>query len=115
MNTHPDVPNMLFFDQDLLTIVYRDKWIPMPYTYNALKTLRSCHSDIWKDEDVKILHYILDKPWKSRTFDKNDLVQGLHGLWWDAFAEVEKEWLRDADERKKYMWEDVVMSGVAKK
>jgi len=113
MNTHPDVPNMLFFDQDLLAIVYRDKWTPLPYTYNALKTLRSCHSDLWRDEDVKILHYILNKPWKSRSHADDDPTEALHGLWWDEFAEVEKEWTESPDEEKRRLWQNVVVPVVA--
>lgn len=112
MNTHPDVPTMLFFDQDLLTIVYRNKWTPLPYTINALKTLRSCHSDLWKDEDVKILHYILNKPWKSRTYG-NDTVESLDKLWWDAYFEVEKEWVESPDESKRKLWKSVVVPVVA--
>ncbi|KAB8219222.1 nucleotide-diphospho-sugar transferase [Aspergillus novoparasiticus] len=112
MNTHPDVPNMLFFDQDLLAIVYRNKWMPLPYTYNALKTLRLCHSDLWRDEDVKILHYILNKPWQSRTY-ADDLVDSTHKVWWDAFAEVEKEWRESLDANKRRLWQNVVAPVVA--
>lgn len=112
MNTHPDVPNMLFFDQDLLAIVYRNKWMPLPYTYNALKTLRLCHSDLWRDEDVKILHYILNKPWQSRTY-ADDLVDSTHKVWWDAFAEVEKEWRESLDANKRRLWQNVIAPVVA--
>jgi lipopolysaccharide biosynthesis glycosyltransferase len=114
MNTHPDVPNMLFFDQDLLAIVYRNRWKPLPYTYNALKPMRSCHADLWRDEDVKILHYILNKPWKSRSYDANDIVESQHSLWWDEWKEVEQEWIGpDASEEKKKLYESVVKDTVA--
>ncbi|KAI1506245.1 nucleotide-diphospho-sugar transferase [Biscogniauxia marginata] len=113
MNTHPDVPDMRFFDQDLLAIVYRNRWLPLPYTYNALKPMRSCHAGLWRDEDIRILHYILDKPWKSRAFDAQDTVQSTHKIWWDAFAEVENEWFRWADDRKLELWENVVAPVVA--
>ena len=115
MNTNPAVPNMLFFDQDLLAIVYRDRWLPLPYTYNALKTMRTCHQSLWKDRDVKILHYILDKPWKSRSFDIEDPVQSQHRLWWEAFEEVQKDWLDGADEEKRRLWRDVVEPVVVSK
>ncbi|KAK0630856.1 nucleotide-diphospho-sugar transferase [Bombardia bombarda] len=112
MNTHPDVPKMLFFDQDLLAIVYRGKWKPLSYAYNALKPMRACHSDLWKDEDVKILHYILQKPWKSRTYG-DDVIESTHKLWWDEYAEVEKEWTESPDENKRRLWQSVVVPVVA--
>ncbi|KAK3296666.1 nucleotide-diphospho-sugar transferase [Chaetomium fimeti] len=112
MNTHPDVPKMMFFDQDLLAIVYRNKWKPLPYTYNALKPMRSCHSDLWKDNDVKILHYILAKPWKSRTYG-DDVIESTHKLWWDYYAEVEEQWTKSPDADKRRLWENVVVPVVA--
>lgn len=30
----------------------------MPYVYNALKTLRIIHPAIWRDEDVRNVHYM---------------------------------------------------------
>lgn len=38
----------------------------LPYIYNALKTLRweNVHRAIWRDECVKVVHYIFaKKPW----------------------------------------------------
>ncbi len=114
MNTHPDVPTMLFFDQDLLAIVYRGRWKPLPYAYNALKPMRACHAGLWKDGDVKILHYILNKPWKSRTYDAEDTIESTHKLWWDEFALVEREWTGSgAGEKKRALWESVVVPVVA--
>lgn len=54
-----------FPDQDLLAYAFKDRFAPLGYQYNALKTLRDCHIDMWRDEDAKNLHYILDKPWKG--------------------------------------------------
>ncbi|KAI5927919.1 nucleotide-diphospho-sugar transferase [Camillea tinctor] len=113
LNTHPDVPNMWLPDQELLAVVYRNRWRPLPYTYNALKPMRSCHANMWRDEDVRILHYILDKPWQSRYFDANDPVQSTHRLWWEFFAEVERDWLDGADDKKRALWENVVVPAVA--
>ncbi|KAK3682761.1 nucleotide-diphospho-sugar transferase [Podospora appendiculata] len=112
MNTHPDVPTMLFFDQDLLAIVYRNKWTPLSYAYNALKPMRACHSDLWRDDDVKILHYILAKPWKSRTYG-DDVIESTHKLWWHYYAEVEKEWAESPDADKRALWQSVVVPVVA--
>ena len=105
---------MLFFDQDLLAIVYRNRWRPLPYTYNALKPMRACHAPLWRDANVRVLHYILDKPWKSRAFDAADTVQSTHRLWWDEFAHVEREWTAAPDEEKRRLWESVILPVVAK-
>ncbi|EJT73125.1 hypothetical protein GGTG_09974 [Gaeumannomyces tritici R3-111a-1] len=55
--------------------------------------MRGCHRALWRDGEVKILHYILlDKPWKSRQFDEEAAVLSLHGIWWRVWDEVEREW-----------------------
>lgn len=57
-----------FADQSLLSNLYRGRWVPLPYIYNALKTLRwkGVHDAIWRDSDVKNVHYILTpKPWEE--------------------------------------------------
>ncbi|KAK3504798.1 nucleotide-diphospho-sugar transferase [Neurospora crassa] len=114
INTHPDVPHMVFPDQDILAIVYRGKWKPLPYVYNALKPMRDCHSTLWRDEDVKILHYILNKPWESRDFDENDKVESTHRLWWGVWEEVEREWTGgEAGEEKRRLFDSVLRSVVA--
>lgn len=61
-----DAVNMDFADQSLLSDLYRGRWVPLPYIYNALKTLRwqGVHDAIWRDDQVKNLHLILSpKPW----------------------------------------------------
>ncbi|PWY88203.1 glycosyl transferase family protein [Aspergillus heteromorphus CBS 117.55] len=53
-------------DQELISDVFRGRWAPLPYVYNALKTMRAdgVHSAIWQDEEVKNVHYIFAvKPW----------------------------------------------------
>lgn len=60
--------NMDFADQSLLSDLFRGRWVPLPYVYNALKTLRwkDVHSPIWRDHEVKNIHYILSpKPWDT--------------------------------------------------
>lgn len=37
---------------------FKDRWIPLPYVYNSLKTLRVIHQNIWRDEDVRNVHYM---------------------------------------------------------
>ncbi|OAX80542.1 hypothetical protein ACJ72_05121 [Emergomyces africanus] len=68
--------NYAFADQSLLSDLFPGRWVPLPYIYNALKTLRweGVHSAIWRDGEVKNVHYILSpKPW-----DEKEVVEGLH-------------------------------------
>ncbi len=58
--TDPEVPAMRFPDQDFLAKFYRGRFTPLPYIYNALKTLRGCHEPMWRDEEVRNVHYILE-------------------------------------------------------
>lgn len=114
MNTHPAVPDMIFYDQDLLPIVFDDKWLPLPYIYNGLKTLRGCHADLWKDNDVKILHYILAKPWQSRTIDQ-DIVGIQHQMWWDEYHQLESNWKSAKNATRNQLWKTIVEPQVAPK
>lgn len=55
-----------FADQSLLGERFHGRWVTIPYIYNALKTLRwqGVHDAIWRDDQVKNVHYILSpKPW----------------------------------------------------
>jgi hypothetical protein len=58
IHTSPEVPGYRFPDQDALAAVFVDRWIPLPYIYNALKTLRTVHKSLWKDDDLKNIHYM---------------------------------------------------------
>ncbi len=62
----------MFPDQDLLAYVFEGKWISLAWCYNALKTMRYWHGNFWRDEEVRNLHYICDKPWKRRPGVAND-------------------------------------------
>lgn len=93
LDTSSKLDSYLFPDQDFLADVYKNKWTPLPYIYNALKTLRWCHPDIWSDERVKNVHYILsNKPWtlekptKAVTQGSAEEIADAVTLkwWWDA-------------------------------
>ncbi|KAK8138805.1 hypothetical protein PG984_002185 [Apiospora sp. TS-2023a] len=77
--------NMDFADQSVLSDLYRGRWVPLPYVYNALKTLRweGVHAPIWRDDRVKNVHYILaPKPWDE--VDAQGKFVGTdesHGWW----------------------------------
>lgn len=93
-----DAANMDFADQSLLSDLYRGRWVPLPYTYNALKTLRwkGVHNQIWRDDQVKNIHYILSpKPWDEIN-EKEEWTgtEESHKWWVDANRErraAEKE------------------------
>jgi alpha-N-acetylglucosamine transferase len=68
-----------FADQSLLSDTFRGRWVSLSYRYNALKTLRRIHAEIWRDGDVKNVHYILSpKPWEKRESDDE-----THAWWWE--------------------------------
>lgn len=73
----PDLP---FAEQSLQSNVMQGEWVALPYIYNALKTLRSCHANMWDDSVVKNVHYILNKPWDDKPGDK---VDPTHKWWWE--------------------------------
>lgn len=66
LHEDPVVKTFKFPDQDLLAYFFKGKFVSLGYQYNALKTLRGCHTEMWEDKDVKNVHYILDKPWAKR-------------------------------------------------
>jgi alpha-N-acetylglucosamine transferase len=89
-----NLSTLLFADQDLLNLHFEGRILNMPYIYNALKTLRNYHSAIWHDEDVKCIHYILEKPW---SVDRNDpdVNNGpfgkLYAKWWEIYDQLRAE------------------------
>jgi lipopolysaccharide biosynthesis glycosyltransferase len=76
-----------FAEQSLLSEEYQGRWVPLPYIYNALKTLRwkGVHDDIWRDDKVKNVHYILAiKPWDEKEGESDDVT---HEWWWKEHKE----------------------------
>ncbi|KAI9743452.1 MAG: hypothetical protein M1818_002764 [Claussenomyces sp. TS43310] len=98
LNTDESVKQFLFPDQDFLAAYFSDKWKSIGWQYNALKTMRYWHQHMWVDNDIKNLHYIVDKPWSKRIGP--DGVAGYlerdgitHSWWWEHYRnwEVERE------------------------
>ncbi|KHJ30332.1 putative glycosyl transferase family protein [Erysiphe necator] len=74
-----------FAEQSLLSELFHGRWVPLPYTYNALKTLRwrGVHSEIWRDECVKNIHYILTpKPWEEIDAEGKSVSKEPTHQWW---------------------------------
>jgi len=83
--TSPLLSTWTFTDQDLLSDLFKGKWKPLPWCYNALKTLMVIHTPLWRDEEVRCLHYILaDKPRHARVpKEGGGQYDRLHQWWWD--------------------------------
>ncbi|KAE9377961.1 glycosyltransferase family 8 protein [Stipitochalara longipes BDJ] len=93
LNEDEKVKSYLFPDQDFLADFFRGRWKSMSWKYNALKTMRYWHQNLWVDDEVRNLHYIVDKPWRRRM--GSDGIAGYlgkdgvtHQWWWDEF----KQW-----------------------
>lgn len=77
--------DMAFADQSLLSDLFRARWVPLPYVYNALKTMRwpGVHDAIWRDDQVKNVHYILaPKPWDEVAADGRFTGSDETHAWW---------------------------------
>lgn len=90
LNTSPLVKTYSFPDQDLLSAVFAQKWKPLPWCYNALKPLRVVHANLWRDDEVRCLHYIFKaKPWHGRI--TGDIYQEIGDWWWERYDKLDKE------------------------
>ncbi|KEF61316.1 uncharacterized protein A1O9_02881 [Exophiala aquamarina CBS 119918] len=89
-NTTETLKDYQFPDQDFLAEFYRDKWCPVSWKFNALKTMRYWHPRIWSNEKLVVLHYIVDKPWERQLGPQG--VAGhlgrdgeTHEWWWQIY------------------------------
>ncbi|KAI5809075.1 nucleotide-diphospho-sugar transferase, partial [Peziza echinospora] len=85
LSTTPLLKTFIFPDQDFLAAFFINRWRPIGWQYNAIKTLRYEHSQVWRDDEVRNCHYIVDKPWKvGRTRKVDEGKDALtHGWWWE--------------------------------
>jgi len=97
LDTSPLLPNWSFADQDLLSDFFKGGWKPLPWCYNALKTLMIIHAPLWRDEEVRCLHYILAvKPWHARVPKEGGEFDKSHQWWWDRLESLGTE-MKDTD------------------
>lgn len=79
-----------FPDQELLSDVFYGRWLPLPYVYNGLKTMRgkSVHGAIWRDGEVKNVHFIFArKPWDLCLEERRKgALDELDRWWWEEDA-----------------------------
>ena len=94
--TSPELSTYQFPDQDFLASFFRQKWLSLPWKYNALKTMKQWHPNVWRDEEVCGLHYIVDKPWEKRI--ASDGIGGhlgrdgeTHTWWWKVWSSWRKQ------------------------
>lgn len=90
---HPKTGTYGFADQELLADVFGHRWFGLPYVYNALKTMRwkGVHDAIWKDEEVKNLHYIMSpKPWMMERPKHGEKDEVVLSWWWGLNDERER-------------------------
>jgi len=104
-NTTPMLGEFKFPDQDFLAEFFRNKWMSVGWQFNALKTMRYWHENIWRDSEVVCLHYIVDKPWAKQVaadgtagYLKRDGV--THGWWWDEYNQWHFQRSKEAETDK---------------
>jgi len=96
LSSSPLVPTFAFPDQDLLAHYFKGRWKPLSYIYNSLKTLRVIHPQLWRDDHVRCVHYILpDKPWSVPPGTGGE-YEILNRWWWEVYDEHAQK-LRDSD------------------
>lgn len=82
-----DLSRFPFAEQDFLDEHFDGRWRPLSYVYNALKTLPFQHPTVWKDSEVKNIHFIIEKPW-NKARDPQDRYHAMDRLWWDVADEA---------------------------
>ncbi|KAF8761094.1 Glycosyl transferase family 8 [Rhizoctonia solani] len=105
LHNDPNVTRYGFPDQDFLSSHFKNRVKFLGYEYNALKPMRKCHSAIWRDENIRNVHYIFkDKPWvlPEDTEKLDEQFHVIHGWWWD-------EWKRLEAEKKEEQWWELVV------
>lgn len=92
-----------FPDQDFLASFFCHRWLSLPWKFNALKTMKQWHANVWRDSEVRALHYIVDKPWEKRV--ASDRIAGhlgrdgvTHDWWWDVWEDWRGRRSRDLTE-----------------
>ena len=95
-HTSSKLSSYQFPDQDFLADYFVHRWLPLPWRYNAIKTMKQWHTNFWRDQEVCGLHYIVDKPWQRRI--ASDGIAGYlgrdgitHRWWWEVWG----DWVRE--------------------
>ncbi|CAD6888059.1 unnamed protein product [Tilletia laevis] len=111
IQTDPKVAEYRFPDQDFLAEWFEgDGFVALPWIYNALKPTRECHPEMWRDEEVRNIHYILNKPWSSGYPLPDSTVQfaDTHRWWWDTYRRVEPTRASVSEE----LWNELILPNI---
>ncbi|KAG6885445.1 hypothetical protein C0993_001525 [Termitomyces sp. T159_Od127] len=77
LSTYDKIADFVFPDQDLLTAYFEGRWQPLHWYYNALRTLRYTHPNLWKDDESRI------------TPQESEAQLGeMNRWWWKEFDEL---------------------------
>ena len=103
LDTTPLLSTFQFPDQNFLDEFFRNKWLSLAWQWNATKTKHYWHQNVWRDDEVRALHYIVDKPWDKRIgpdgiagYKQRDGV--THGWWWDEYGKWEDDRRKHGDD-----------------
>jgi alpha-N-acetylglucosamine transferase len=111
---------MKFPDQDFLNSAFRGRWRSLPWSVNGLKTWRYWHTNIWSDEGVRVLHYIVDKPW-ARTIGEDGKAgyRGddgeTHRWWWAEYERWREERQNQGEHQLLQTTKELVADGADEK
>ncbi|GAA5976202.1 hypothetical protein JCM11641_001081 [Rhodosporidiobolus odoratus] len=106
LHTSPTVATMALPDQDLLGEVFLGKWEPLRWRFNAIKTFRWVHPELWFDkagkegrerqqeDGIAVLHYIVEKPW-LQLVDADNREAESHRWWWADWDHMLGRWQQD--------------------
>jgi inositol 3-alpha-galactosyltransferase len=91
-NNEAPLSTYLFPDQDFLADFFRNRWVSVGWEFNAIKTMKYWHENIWRDDRVVVLHFIVDKPWTKRVSEDGTAgylgKDGVtHGWWWSQWED----------------------------
>jgi lipopolysaccharide biosynthesis glycosyltransferase len=90
-----------FPDQDLLSEFFKGKWRPIPWYFNALRSLHTVHPQLWRINEIRCLHYIFaDKPWNSRIAPSGSEkgFDVMNRWWWERFDALDETMRRNDPE-----------------
>ena len=107
-DTSDKIKSYAFPDQDFMKDFFHNRWQSLSWKFNALKTMRSWHPRMYRDEDVVVLHYIVDKPWDRRIAD--DKIAGhlgrdghTHQQWWNIYEHWRKTRVSSHDQEARHV------------
>ncbi|NP_001305526.1 galactinol synthase 1 [Solanum tuberosum] len=93
LNTLKVTPPTQFAEQDFLNMYFKDKYKPIPYTYNLLLAMLWRHPEKIEVNKAKAVHYCSPgaKPWKytgkEEQMDRQD-IKMLVTKWWDIYNDT---------------------------